>query len=465
MSEPLPDTLLADLRACLPADSLLTDAASGLAYGVDNSAHTGCAQAVVLPTRHAEVEATVAACHAHRVAVIARGRGSNTTGASVPINGGVVISFERMNRILAIDVGNRVAVVEPGVLNGDLQQALAPHGFFWAPDPTSAPWSSIGGNLACNAGGPRAVKYGACRDNVLALRAVDGQGRGFRSGAAVTKNASGLDLARLLVGSEGTLALITEATLLLRPLAEARVALRALYTDVASAAAAVARIMAQAVTPSALEFMDGTALELVRQRGVGLPTAAGALLLIEADGRRDSLADASQAISAAATGAGLVELSIATDAAELTALWAARKALSPALKQLAADKINEDVVVPVAQLPALVSAMQALERQHPLRIVCFGHAGNGNLHVNLMFDRRIPAQAEAADRCVDALFGEVLALGGSLSGEHGIGLSKRGFMARALDPVTLDLLHAIKRQFDPAGILNPGKLLPISQPP
>ena len=465
MTQPLPAALLADLRACLPAACLLTDAASALVYGVDNSAFVGCAQAVVLPTKHAEVEATVSACYAHRVAVTARGRGSNTTGASVPISGGVVISFERMNRVIDIDAGNRVAVVEPGVLNGDLQQALAPRGFFWAPDPTSAAWSSIGGNLACNAGGPRAVKYGACRDNVLALRAVDGQGRGFRSGAAVTKNASGLDLARLLVGSEGTLALITEATLLLRPLPEARVAMRALYVDVEAAAAAVARIMAQAVTPSALEFMDESALELVRQRGIALPAAAGALLLIEADGRRDALADAIQAIGVAASGSGLVELSTATDAAELRSLWAARKALSPALKQLAPDKINEDVVVPVAQLPALVAAMRALESQHPLRIVCFGHAGNGNLHVNLLFDRRVQAQVAAVCICVDALFAEVLALGGTLSGEHGIGLAKRDFMPRAVDPVTLDLLRAIKRQFDPAGILNPGKLLAESPPP
>ncbi len=464
MTQPLPAALLVELRACLPAAALLTDAASALAYGVDNSAFVGIAQAVVLPTSHAEVEATVAVCCAHRVALTARGRGSNTTGASVPINGGVVISFERMNRIIDIDVGNRVAVVEPGVLNGDLQHALAPYGFFWAPDPTSAPWSSIGGNLGCNAGGPRAVKYGACRDNVLALRAVDGQGRGFRSGAAVTKNASGVDLARLLVGSEGTLALITEATLLLRPLAEARVALRALYVNVEAAASAVARIMGQAVTPSALEFMDATALELVRQRGVALPAAAGALLLIEADGRHDALADAIEAISTAASGAGMVELSPATDATELTNLWAARKALSPALKQLAPNKINEDVVVPVAQLPALVSAMRALESQHPLRIVCFGHAGNGNLHINLMFDRGDPAQAAAADVCVNVLFDTVLALGGSLSGEHGIGVSKRDFMSRALDPVTLELLHAIKRQFDPSGILNPGKLLPVIQP-
>jgi D-lactate dehydrogenase len=455
-----PAALLAELADLLAADALLTDAASLLAYGVDNSAYSGAAQAVALPQSHEQVEAIVGACHAHAVPVVARGRGSNTTGASVPSAGGVVVSFERMNRILSIDGGNRVAQVEPGVLNGDLQLALAPLGFFWAPDPTSAAWSTIGGNLACNAGGPRAVKYGACRDNLLALRAVDGRGRGFRSGAAVTKNASGLDLARLLVGSEGTLALITEATLLLRPLPQARAGLRALYADVASAAAAVARIMAQPVAVSALEFMDGAALELVRGRGVSLPAAAGAMLLLEVDGQTAAIADALRAIHAAAAGDGLVALESADDTGQLAALWAARKALSPALKLLAPDKVNEDVVVPVGQLPALVDAMRTLERQHPLRIVCFGHAGNGNLHVNLLFDRRVAAQAQAAEICLDALFSRVLALGGTLSGEHGIGLAKRDFMQRALDPVTLELMRGIKRQFDPAGILNPGKLLP-----
>ncbi len=456
----LPAALLAQLQQCLPPDALLTDGASSLAYSIDNSSYVGTAQAVALPKTRAHVEAIVAACYAHRVPLVARGRGSNTTGASVPTHGGVVISFERMNRIVAIDPANRVAVVEPGVLNGDLQAALAAHGFFWAPDPTSAPWSTIGGNLACNAGGPRAVKYGACRDNVLALRAVDGQGRDFRSGAAVTKNASGFDLARFLVGSEGTLALITEATLLLRPLPQSRVGLRALYRDVESAAAAVARIMAQPAAPSALEFMDAAALSLVRERGVELSADAGALLLIEADGRADALVADIEAIQAAAQGDGLISSKVARDSAALAALWGARKALSPALKSLAPDKINEDVVVPVARLPDLVAATRALEREHPLRIVCFGHAGNGNLHVNLMFDRRVADQAQAAETCLHALFEKVLELGGTLSGEHGIGLAKRSFMSRAIDPVALELLRAIKRQFDPAGILNPGKLLP-----
>jgi D-lactate dehydrogenase len=456
---PLPDALLADLRAALGPEALLTSAADCIAYGYDNSKRTGTPAAVALPRTHEQVVASMQACAAHRVAVVARGRGTNTTGASVPAAGALVLSFERMDRILRIDAANRLAVVEPGVLNGTLQQQLAPHGFFWAPDPTSAPYSTIGGNLACNAGGPRAVKYGASRDNVLALRAVDGSGREFRCGSATTKGAVGYDLTRLLVGSEGTLALITEATLKLTPLAETQRVLRACYADVGAAANSVARIMAQPVAPCALEFMDGEALRLVRARGAELPEA-GALLLIEVDARRDALDDACAAVSAAARGPGLVELREARDAAESATLWAARKALSPALRSIAPMKINEDVVVPVSRLPELIDGVASLSRAHAIPIVCFGHAGNGNIHVNLLYDPDDAAQATAAPRCLEAVFDLVLRLDGTLSGEHGIGLAKRDWMPRALDATTLDLMRAIKRQFDPQGLLNPGKLLP-----
>jgi len=456
----LPAGLLAELAAALGHEALLSSAADCLPYGYDNSKRDVPPQAVALPTTHAQVEALVAACRRHSVPVVARGRGSNTTGASVPVERGLVVSFERMNRLLQVNSADRYAVVEPGLLNGELQAALAPHGFFWAPDPTSAPYSTIGGNLACNAGGPRTVKYGACRDNVLALRAVDGRGLGFRCGAAITKNATGYDLARLLVGSEGTLALITEATLRLTPLAPASRGLRALYTTVDAAAAAVARLMSQPVTPAALEFMDGAALALVRERGADVPADAGALLLFEADGRRETIDDAVRALADAARGDGLIDVSAARDAAELATLWAARRALSPALRSVAPDKINEDVVVPVSRLPELVRAVASLGERHAITTVCFGHAGNGNLHVNLLFDRRDARQARAADACLDEVFDAVLALGGMLSGEHGIGIAKRDHMARALDPHTLQLMRGIKAQFDPDGILNPGKLLP-----
>jgi D-lactate dehydrogenase len=394
----------------------------------------------------------------HRVPIVARGRGTNTTGASVPIAGGVVASFERMNRVLAIDPANRCAIVEPGVLNADLQAALKPHGLFWPPDPTSAPYCTIGGNLACNAGGPRAVKYGATRDNVLALRAVAGSGEAFRCGKPTTKGAAGYDLTRLLIGSEGTLAIVTEATLKLTPLAPAMRTMRATYASVESAAAAVARIMAQPDTPCALEFLDDNAIKLARTHGGDAVPDAGAMLLIEVDGDDATLATAAESVATAARGDGLLDLAIAKDASEVAKLWAARKALSPALRTLSPKKINEDVVVPVSRIPDLIAATRRLSERYALPIVCFGHAGNGNIHVNLL-----PRDAEElarADDCLREVFETVIALDGTLSGEHGIGLAKRDFMTLAIDADALALMRRIKATFDPDGLLNPGKLLP-----
>jgi D-lactate dehydrogenase len=447
--------------AALLGDGWRTDPGERLTYGYDNSKRQAMPDAVALPTGRDQVVALVRACRAHRVPLVARGRGTNTTGAAVPVAGGIVVSFERMRRVLDVRPGDRCAVVEPGVLNGDLQRALQPHGLFWPPDPTSADYASVGGNLACNAGGPRAVKYGASRDNVLALTAVTGAGELIHCGSATTKGATGYDLQRLLVGSEGTLALIVEATLKLTPLPAARRAIRALYRDVDAAAAAVARLMAQPVTPSMLEFMDGDAVRLAREvGGADLPHEAGALLMIEGDGDAHTLPHAIEALLAAARGEGCLAAEPAADETARERLWAARKALSPALRSLAPGKINEDVVVPVSRIPALVAGVQALARTHALPIVCFGHAGNGNLHVNLMYDPADAAQHARAQAAMAEVFALTLSLGGTLSGEHGIGLAKRDFMTQAIDPATLAMMRQLKTAFDPDGILNPGKLLP-----
>jgi D-lactate dehydrogenase len=434
------------------------DPAECLAYGYDNSRRQAQPDAVVFPTTAAQVAALVRLCRSVRIPVIARGRGTNTTGATVPLEGGIVVSFERMNRIVRIDVDNRYVVVEPGVLNADLQAALAPHGFFWPPDPTSSAYCTIGGNLACNAAGPRAVKYGSCRENVLGLRAVAGSGEEFHCGVYTTKGAVGYDLTRLLIGAEGTLALITEATLKLTPKPTAKRTLSASYADIVAATAAVARIMAQPVTPCALEFLDSEALRLARAHsGESMPTAQ-ALLIIEIDGDADELPRAAEAIAVAARGAGLLDLRIAATAAETEQLWAARRALSPALRTLSPNKINEDVVVPVSRLPELIEKLRAISAQHQIPIVNFGHAGNGNIHVNLL--PRDATEQERAEAALPEVFDCVIRLGGTLSGEHGIGVAKRDFLKLALDPVALALMRQIKAQFDPDGILNPAKLLP-----
>lgn len=459
----LSKSLLDKLHTLYADDALRTEPADCLTYGYDNSRRQAQPDAVVFPQTHDQVAATVLACREVKIPIVARGRGTNTTGATVPIAGGVVISFERMNRIIRIDTNNRFAVVEPGVLNGELQAALKSHGFFWPPDPTSAPFCSIGGNLACNAGGPKAIKYGSCRENTLGFRAVAGTGKEFRCGVYTSKGATGYDLTRLLIGSEGTLALITEATLKLTPLPQEKITFRATYTTIEDATNAVVRLMAQPITPCALEFLDGEALQLAHQHAGDSIPQADAMLLIEVDGPSSMLTEAKIAITKAANGAGLLEWRVAENTAEVDALWAARKALSPALRKIAPKKINEDVVVPVSNLPRVILGLREISTKYQIPIVNFGHAGNGNIHVNLLYQPENPQQAANAPDCLNAVFDLVLKLDGTLSGEHGIGLEKRDFLPRALDPVSLALMQKIKSQFDPDGILNPGKLLPTLQ--
>lgn len=462
-TEALPAAALAQLRQAVGAHAVLTDPADCLSYGYDNSRRSVLPQAVVFAMNHAEVAEVVGICHAQRIPLTARGRGTNTTGASVPLAGGVVLALERMSRILHVSPGDRLLVCEAGALNGAVQAEAAKHGLFWAPDPTSAGYSTVGGNLACGAGGPRAVKYGTARDAVLGLKAVAGDGRTLITGATTTKSVVGYDLTRLLIGSEGTLAIITEATLKLLPRPTASRLLRAAYSSVHAAAEAVARLMNQPHTPSALEFMDGDAVQLAEAyRPTGVPPATAALLLIEADGDAETLAIAIAAIAAAAEGAGLIELRSAETAVEAETLWACRKALSPSLRKLAPKKVNEDVAVPVTQLPALIDGVQALSREHDLRIVCFGHAGNGNIHVNILANPDHPAEMARIEACLHGVFRLVLSLDGTLSGEHGVGIDKRDYVGWEVASDTLALMRSIKSQFDPRGILNPGKALPAT---
>jgi D-lactate dehydrogenase len=461
VSPPRSAPLIDDLRDALGSAHVLTDPGDCWAYGYDNSRLHALPQAVALAFTHEQVAAVVRACNAHRVPLVARGRGTGTTGATVPVRGGVVLSVERMDRLLEIDPLNHIARVQPGVTNQALQDAAAGHGFFWAPDPTSAAVCTVGGNLACNAAGPRAVKYGTPRENTLGLRAVTGAGEEIRTGTMTTKGVVGYDFTRLLIGSEGTLAVITEATLRLTPLPEARQTLQATYRDVRCAARAVSAIMARPVTPAALEFMDRSAIDMIRgYSDLGLGPDVGALLMIEVDGPAQGIDHAATAIAAAARVDGLIELTHAAAADEAERLWRTRRALSPALRNVAPKKINEDVVVPVSRIPDLIEGLECLAREHAIRIVNFGHAGNGNIHVNLLVHPDDAGEMARAELCLSATFDLVLRLGGTLSGEHGIGLAKRDFVGREIDPVTLRLMRDVKRQFDPNGILNPDKSLP-----
>jgi len=453
------------LRRLFGDRGLLTEPSDCWAYGYDNSRRQAMPQAVCFAREAAQIGELVGLCRSHHVPLITRGRGTGTTAATVPLRGGIVLSMEHMRELLTIDPANRLARVSPGFTNQELQQAAGRHGFFWPPDPTSAAVCTVGGNLAYNSAGPRAVKYGTPRENTLGLRAVTGRGDLFKTGVTTTKGVVGYDLTRLLIGSEGTLAIITEATLKLTPLAEAKRTLQAIYRDIHSAAEAVSRIMAQPVTPCALEFMDGTAITMVREYSdLGLPPDAGALLMIEIDGPLAGIEASAAQVSAAAQGTGCVQVDAADTPEAVARLWRTRKALSPALRNVAPKKINEDVVVPVSRIPDLVGGLEQLSGEFGVTIVNFGHAGNGNIHVNLLVDPDDPVQMAAADPCLDAVFDLVLSLDGTLSGEHGIGWVKRMFVDRELDQTSLKLMAAIKQQFDPDNILNPGVGLPDPEP-
>jgi D-lactate dehydrogenase len=458
----LPSEFIKQLAALLGEHQLLTDPADCLTYGYDNSTLQGQPIAVALPESHQQVAAIVLACRAHGVSLITRGQATGTTGATVPVDKHtLMLSTQRMDSILEINRDDRLMVVQPGVTNQAVQDAAAELGFFWPPDPTSASVCTIGGNLAYNSAGPRAVKYGTPRENTLALKAVTGTGETLYTGVKTTKGVVGYDLTRLLIGSEGTLAIITEATLKLTALQPAKRTLRATYRDVSNAACAVSNIMAQAVTPCALEFMDANAIDMVRNDApASLPRDAGALLMIEVDGIESQLDELVSRIVEAATVEGSLDIQQARSRQEVAALWETRKALSPALRRVAPKKINEDVVVPVSRMPELVNLLARLSEKHAIQIVNFGHAGNGNLHVNLLYDPGVSNQTQRTHACLDDVFAAVLDMQGTISGEHGIGLVKRDWVARELDQTSLNLMHAIKRQFDPDGILNPGKTLP-----
>jgi D-lactate dehydrogenase len=460
--EPLPKPFITALRGTFDAESLYTDPADCWAYGYDNSRRHVLPQAVAFPAAHEQIAAAVRCCNSFHIPLTVRGRGTGTTGASVPARGGLVMSLERFDKVVEFSPENRYIRVEPGMTNQRVQDVAAEKNFFWPPDPTSAAYCSIGGNLACNAAGPRAVKYGTPRENTLGLRAITGDGKELRTGVRTTKGVVGYDLTRLLLGSEGTLAIITEATLKLTPLPEAKKTLQAVYVSVQHAAAAVTTIMAQPVTPCALEFIDGNAIDMIRDySGAPLPKNAGAMLMIEVDGLEQSLDHAAARVARAAHNDGLLTIRVAETAAEVEDLWQTRKALAPALRKVAPKKINEDVAVPVTEISALIEGLKQLSTKHGIKIVNFGHAGNGNIHVNLLLDPDDAVQSARAQQCLDEVFTLVLKLNGTLSGEHGVGLEKRDFIARELDATSLELMRQIKRQFDPNSILNPDKILPL----
>jgi glycolate oxidase len=460
---PLRADFIDRLRSIVGADHVRTDAAALDAYGTDALKRGHPADLVVLPDGVDQVSAVVKVCAAERVPIVPRGGGTGYTGGSVPTRGGVVLSLERMNRILEIDEDNLVAIVEPNVVTGDLQAAVEAVGLFYPPDPASLKQSVIGGNVAECAGGPRAFKYGTTKQYVLGLQAVLANGDIVGVGGKVVKNVVGYDLTHLLVGSEGTLAIITRIVLRLVPKPPVQSTLRATFRSVSDAVQAVTNVIRARVVPAAVELVDEDSLEAVARylnvRSLA-PTGTGALLLLEVDGLAEAVAEEAARCERACRDAGATEILRAKDETERQELWRVRRELSPSLKVITPIKFNHDVVVPKGRIPQLFDLVDRLKRDYRLRIPCFGHAGDGNIHVNIMVS---PGDEDEIRRAHDAervLFEGVVALEGSISGEHGIGFAKAKYLPIELSRPTIDIMRRVKTTFDPDGVLNPGKIFP-----
>jgi glycolate oxidase len=364
-----------------------------------------------------------------------------------------------MNRIIDIDTDNLVAHVEPGVMTGAFHAAVEEKGLYYPPDPASGAYATLGGNLGECAGGPRAVKYGVTRDYVLGLEAVIGSGEIIRTGVQTVKGVVGYDLTRLLVGSEGTLGIITKIILRLVPRPEAVRTMVALFPDMGPAAETVSEIIRKGLIPRTIEFLDRASIRCVSDRvDLPLPPETGALLIIESDGTPDEAERAIRRLRDVCRNRGALDTIIAGTRTEAEALWQARKALSPAMYQYGPDKMNEDIVVPRSRIPEMLRYIETLQAETGLTMICFGHAGDGNIHFHIMLDKSVAADLEKARTAVGNVFDKTLALGGSISGEHGVGLSKQPYLSKEIGEVEQRLMKQIKHVFDPGGILNPGKI-------
>ncbi len=440
-------------------ERLRTSLETRIAYSFDATRKVHLPDAVVFPETAGEVRDAVLLANRHRFPIVPRGAGSGFSGGALPVRGGVVLSTERMDRILSIDTENLYAVVEPGVVTETLKEEARKRGLFYPPDPASLKFSTIGGNIAEGSGGMCAVKYGVTRDYVLGLDAVLGTGELVRTGVSTAKGVVGYDLTRMLVGSEGTLGIVTRATLRLVPYPEATVTLLAFFPGNRNAAAAVNGIVEARVTPSAMELMDRTAIDCVQAvTPVSLPEGTGSALLLEVDGPGDAVGREAGRVEEACRSRGALEVRRASSVSGREELWKLRRSISPGLLRIAPVKINEDIVVPRSRLADMLDFLSGLADRKNVRIINFGHAGDGNIHVNLMISGVDAAETARAEEAVEEIFRTTVEMGGTISGEHGVGISKAPFLEMEVGPLGVSVMKRLKGCFDPNGILNPGKI-------
>jgi len=443
--------ILSDIKVSIEPEDLTC-------YGFDASGIESRPSAVVWPKNTEEVVRVMRYALENRIAITPRGAGTGMTGGSVALNGAVVLSLEKMNKIIDVDSANLNVLVEPGIINGRLQRDIEHLGFFYPPDPASMNFCTIGGNVANNSGGPRALKYGVTRDYVMELEAVLPHGEVITTGVRTAKGVVGYDLARLLTGSEGTLAVITKVRLRILPLPEDIVTLLVMFSSLEEAGSAASKIISSRIIPRTLEFMDAGTISAVENfRPVGIPRDVEALLLLELDGHPSAITKQAEKIIGICESFH-AEVKMAEDEAARNKLWEARRSISPALYHMSPTKINEDIVVPRDKIPEILKKLRRLSEESGIQIVNFGHAGDGNIHVNIMVDKKDLEKYQKAKALVKEIFEITLSLGGTISGEHGVGLTKAPYLGLEIKKHELELMKGIKNLFDPKKILNPEKI-------
>ena len=453
--------IISELKKLLGPENVATDLQDLICYGYDATQMEFLPDAVIHPANPEEVSLVLKLANTEKIPIFPRGAGSGFTGGALPKGGGIVLVTTRMNRILRIDTENLIAEVEPGVVTEQFQIEVEKLGLFYPPDPASLKFSTLGGNVAENAGGPRCVKYGVTRDFVMGLEVVLPTGEIIRTGGETYKAVVGYDMSRLLCGSEGTLGVITKIIFKLLPLPEAKNTMLTIFDSIDGAAKAVSTIIGARIIPTTLEFMDYATIQCVDRRfNMGIPPEGRAVLIIEVDGDRELIEKQAARIQELIAPLGLVQCKVAKDAAESEALWKIRRLVSPSLRDVNPTKYNEDIVVPRSKVPDVIRKIEEIKNKYDIPIVNFGHAGDGNIHVNVMIDKDIPGMDEKAHEAIREIFQAALDLNGTMSGEHGVGLSKQPYIPMELSSVQIATMKAIKHALDPNNILNPGKIFP-----
>lgn len=450
------------LLDALPHIKISTEPEDLICYGFDASGIEIHPSAVAWPSTTDDVVKIMKHAYENGIPVVPRGAGTGMTGGAVPLKEALILSLEKMNRILEVDSENLNVLCEPGVINGKLQHELEKRGLFYPPDPASMNFCTIGGNVAENAGGPRALKYGVTRDYVMEMETVLPNGEIMTTGVRTPKGVVGYDLTRLFVGSEGTLSVFTKIRLKALPLPEEVVTLLAIFNSLESSGKAVTNILSSKIIPRTLEFMDSETIAAVENfQPVGLPKNVAAVLLIELDGHPSAIKKEAERIAEICEHLG-AEIKMAEDEDARNKLWTARRAVSPALYHIAPTKINEDIVVPRNMIPEMLNRLKKLSEESGVKIVNFGHAGDGNIHVNIMIDKKNEEEYKKGLQLVEQIFKNTLELGGTISGEHGIGLTKLNYIGMEIPRPVIEIMKSIKKVFDPKNILNPGKIFPPS---